>query len=162
MHYDVTLLCWICVQKIAWFDHYYHLFYQFKRQTYHTHYHNKLQYYFPFKGLNFEPKEDRSNTEPFFYGVKGFHPFTLFKSEEDLHAATNYCLSNHILSCHEYCSWYKRKAIAKLYHEDIKSVFDDTFTRENIKQNIMETIKNPTYVVRQDFDRPERYIVMKR
>ena len=48
----------------------------------------------------------------------------------------------------------------QLYGENIiKSVFDDTFTREMLKQHIIETILKPTYVVEQDFN---RYVIMKR
>ena len=44
----------------------------------------------------------------------------------------------------------------------IKSVFDDTFTREKLKQHIIETILKPTYMVRQNFYQDDRYVIMKR
>ena len=95
--------------------------------------------------------------------MKGFHPFSLFDSQEQLESATRYCLVNHILSCHEYHSLYMRRVWAELYDEkQIKSVFDDTFTAETIKQHIVSTILDPTYMVRQDFYKPHRYAVMKR
>ena len=50
---------------------------------------------------NFGPKENWSNVEPFIYGMKGFHPFKMFDSLEDLKGITSYSLTNHILSCHK-------------------------------------------------------------
>ena len=92
--------------------------------------------------------------------MKGFHPFELFDSVEDLEVATSYCLTSHILPRHEYISLFRRKLLMQLYGENIiKSVFDDTFTREMLKQHIIETILKPTYVVEQDFN---RYVIMKR
>ena len=127
------------------------------------HYQNELQYYFSLQGIYFGPKDDRSKVEPFTHGVKGFHPFELFDSMEDLKASTSYCLTHHILPRHEYISLFKRKMFMKLYAEKIiKSVFDYTFTREKIKQHIIETVLKPTYMVRQNFYQDVRYVIMKR
>ena len=127
-------------------------------------YQNKLQYYFSLQGIYFGPKKDRTKVEPCFHGVKGFHPFELFDSVEELQGATSYCLTNHILPRHEYISLFKRKITMQLYGEYIiKSVFDDTFMREKLKQHIIETILKPTYVVRQEFCKNgTRYVIMKR
>ena len=43
--------------------------------------------------------------EPFFYGMKGFYPFTLYQFFEDKQVVIKYLVTNHILSCHEYCSF---------------------------------------------------------
>ena len=93
------------------------------------------------------------------------HPFSefFFNDIEYLQMQIESCSVEHVIQRHSYQSMFARKLYAKTNNCYLKSIFDDTLSKQDIEAHIESTIMEPTYKVIKDIDAKGRtkYLVHK-